>query len=601
MNLPGGANKKKRIVGLAVTPNLGLEICVYNKNMNEVSDYSRRFLEYNMANKEIQDIDLFRSAVADLFDELALKKNEAGVFIVLPNVHSGFKSIDDASIDQQAVESMALSEAGESYVFKQDEPIYSWVDMTNEAQTTGSKYVAYTSFQGRVVDAIQDALTDLDIALLGVETSASAIPRAIAATGICYDVVTNSRYWDILQINPNGFVIFQMYGAKVIDYMEVPFAIMSFDGDEVYSALSSAVAQHFTNSQVRKLVIYSLTDNVSAERLKQDIPFDEEIATIDSNTFAKKPPIKTSETVPEQKSASMSLNVLGASIPKIENFATLNVLGDVNYDGVISYGILELKNGTKVRLTSETVPKFLFIIAVIIAVIGAAVYGALYGIDILVKNKATETKGKITGIKAEIEKLEEKLGNNITSLVRQISDNNKIAIKYYDSLSSDIPVHVWLTYYINKDGKNVAIEGYSLSIDDIYNYYSGLKTLLPQSDIKLNKLEVFKEEVKNTNGDADSLVMENKGAAQAFAFEISNTSYQKSFDDNGNPNDLLFKVQEAVGDAQNNGGNNDGENKNGLIDTLTDRGQRPITVQELAGKIPIPDVPDVEINLKEIK
>ena len=56
---------------------------------------------------------------------------------------------------------------------------------------------------------------------------------------------------------------------------------------------------------------------------------------------------------------------------------------------------------------------------------------------------------------------------DIDAIVNEILSANKQAISFYDSLASDIPGNLWLTYYYNKDGDKVAVEGVSTTINDI--------------------------------------------------------------------------------------------------------------------------------------
>lgn len=67
---------KKQIVGLAVTPNLGLEALVFDKNDNSVVKYGQKFLEYNIASREIQDYNTLRSAIGDLLMNYKYKKKK---------------------------------------------------------------------------------------------------------------------------------------------------------------------------------------------------------------------------------------------------------------------------------------------------------------------------------------------------------------------------------------------------------------------------------------------------------------------------------------------------------------------------------------------
>lgn len=576
--------EKKQIVGLAVTPNIGLEALVFDKDSNNVVKYGQKFIEYNIASREIQDYNSLRSAIGDLFNELEIQKEKANVYLVLPNVHFGFRSIEDPSIDSDAIESMILSDASESYLFKQSEPQSAFVDL-NARTGANSKYIAHSSIQRKVVEEIQDACMDIGVNIVGIEGSTSAIPRGIALTGLVDDVVQENQNWDILLVNPNNYAIFQMSGSRILDYIEVPFAIMSFEGEEVYTALSSAVQQYLPNYPAKRLVIVSQTDNVSAELLKTAVIFDEEIVAIDSNKFSEKPCAKIAPSVIEQTALSMSPSALGASTPKKGGFATLNVMGDMSYDGVVTYGVLEIGD-KEIELNSDSIMKFSILISGALLVLTLIVCGLFFGIASFFGAKAGELQTRIDTLNTEITELEKSVAAGITTLIKQISENNKIAINYYDSLSTDIPSHVWLTYYINKDGKEVGIEGFSLDINDIYEYFKSLKMLAPNSDIKLNKLEVFQEETQNETSDADDVVLHSEdNSPKPFAFEISNTKYEKSFDERGN---------KITGDNKN--GSNTNDAKNAPAARIVAPAAK---IQPKADSIP--PVPDVEINLKEVK
>ena len=581
-NIPGV--EKKQIVGLAVTPNIGLEALVFDKDSGCVVKYGQKFIEYNIASREIQDYNSLRSAIGDLFNELQIQKEKVNVYLTLPNVHFGFRSVEDPSIDSDAIDSMILSDASESYLFKQSEPQSAWVDL-NAKTGAASKYIAHSSIQRKVVEEIQDACMDIGVDIVGIEGSTTAITRGIFLTGLVDDVVRENQNWDILLINPNNYAIFQMSGSRILDYVEVPFAIMSFEGEEVYTALSAAVQQYLPNYPAKKLVILSQTDNVSAALLKTAIVFDEDIASIDSNKYGEKPCVKIAPSVIEHTALSISPSAIGAANPKVSGFATLNVMGDTSYDGIITYGVLEIGD-KEIEVNSETIMRFSILISSALLVLTLVVCGLLFGVSSFFGAKANEMQAKITTLNDEITQLEAKVAAGIITLIKQISENNKIAINYYDSLSTDIPPHVWLTYYINKDGKEVGIEGFSLQIEDIYEYFKSLKLLVPNSNIKLNKLEVFSEEIENVSNDADEVVLKDESNLQnPFSFEISNTQYEKSFDERGN---------KITGNDKKTGNN-----------SQTNRAPAA-RLSAPAAKIQpqnnsIPKVPDVEINLKEVE
>ena len=256
---------------------------------------------------------------------------------------------------------------------------------------------------------------------------------------------------------------------------------------------------------------------------------------------------------------------LGAAVPKINGFITLNVLGNANYDGIASYGSIEF-NGNEVEITSENISKYSLMVSGIFIGLIILVCGILFATSAYFGSQAEAKQNEINMLQTQIAELEKKISTGIITLIKQISEKNKTGINFYDSLSSDIPPHVWLNYYYNLDGDSVAIEGYSLEINDIYEYYKSLKILAPKSKILLNELEVFSDE--ENEADIDSMAMNDlEQNQQVFKFVISNVEYTKTFDEKGN------KIT--------------ADNKNKK------------TKKARAAKIPV--IPDVEVNLKEIK
>lgn len=563
---------KKFIVGLAITPNIGLEAIVYDNSSHKIMKYGQKFLEYNIASKEIQDPSLLVSAIADLYAELDIPKDKSDAYLVVPNVQFGFTTINEGPLDNDSITATVESELGESYIFKQSPAVTAWVDV-NEGSGT-SKYIAYTGLQESALVSITDSFSDAGVNLVGIEGSTSAIPRGIALSGICDDVIHHNDNWNILLINSNNYVILQMSGKRLLDYVEIPFAVMSFEGDEIYSALSAAISQYLPNYPAKKLVLVSQTDNVSANILKNAIVYDEEVLAVDSNRFGNNPLLEISDEVIKQAASTMSMSVLGAAVPKWGHFATLNFIGDVSFDGNKSYGAINL-GGKNLEITSKTIMIYSILLCILFAAIGGIGTGALFltaqGFESVAKDKQTQ----IDAVQAEIDQLNKQLNGSITSLIKAVVDKNKQAINYYDSLSTDIPSDVWLTYYINKNGQEVGIEGLSVSINDVYSYYKSLKLLAPSSDIKLNKLDVFQEN-EESSGDMDQFLLNTDNSQQTFAFEISNTVYVKSFDEKGN------KVQTSNEDMQK---------------ALQELQEAAKAVESGGGSAP--GVPDVDPNLKE--
>ena len=566
----GIASKKRQIVGMAVTPNLGIEAAVYDKKTGEITRYAKKFLEYNIASRTIQNRDAFKAAVSALFSEIDIPPERASVFLVLPNVYFGFRSIEDKNTSAENIESIVKAEATSSYIFKQEEASIAFVDV-NQGTGANFKHIAFSALQESVKMDIQDDLMDCGTYIAGVESAITAIPRGLAISGLCDDLIAGNKAWDILIVNSNNYLLIQMEGKRILDCVEVPFAIMSFEGEEVYPALSSAVGQYLINYPAKKLFVISQTDNVSAKLLKSALVFDEQIIAIDSNEYGMAPAARISQDVPKGIASSMSLSLIGATVPQYNGFATLNSLKTNIYDGTASYGYLTFGNKS-IELNSESILKVgVSIIALLVVALAVTVL-PLYLLDSNLAREQGELQGQIDTLNSQNGELENKIKSNVGAMIKQISDNNKQSINYYDSLSTDIPSNVWLTYYINKKGKEVGIEGLSVDINSVYEYFRSLKLLAPSSDVQLNKLDVFQkdgEENQNNDINNDDIIYTESDRQQIFSFEISNTTYDKYFDEKGNK-------------SQNQG----------------DESQKGGTKKKVIQKS-VPDVPDVDANLKE--
>ena len=77
--------KKSIVVGVSVTPEVGLEVAQIDFANKTVLKYGLRPLEYDINRREIADLDIFKEALQDLFLELQIPKNSE-VVLNLPSV-----------------------------------------------------------------------------------------------------------------------------------------------------------------------------------------------------------------------------------------------------------------------------------------------------------------------------------------------------------------------------------------------------------------------------------------------------------------------------------------------------------------------------------
>ncbi len=537
-NFAGTAHKQ--IVGISVTPNIGVEVLITDRKSNQVIKYGRRFIEYNFSTREIQDYGAFKSAVIDLFNELDINP-KSNVFLTLPNVHFDFMNLP-LIIGEEAIGNAILAKAEESFIFKRVEPVSAWLDINTNANTD-TRHIVYTSFQKTVVDEIKDVFADIGSNLVGIESSYSAILRGVYFSNICSKEIAENYSWNVLLINTNSYAIFSLVGSRLVDYQEVPLAIKSFSYEEAYQAITTSVSQILPDYPAKKLLIVSQADDICAEVLKTQIIFDEQIETIDCNKYAKRPFVDVAPEITSKEASSITLSALGAANSQMSDFLVLNIFGKGAANQQTLYATFTFLD-KEILVTPDFIRGLSVTLAIIIFLIGALIYGLLYFLYSVKEAELQKTKNAISKAEQDISSLQSQGGVvDINSIVSKIMNDNKKAISFYDSLASDIPGNVWLTYYYNKDGEKVAVEGISTTINDIYGYYKSLKVISPQSSIKLNRLQVV-------TGPLDDMELAVNDNQKIFDFEIANVTSPKSLKGNSADNN-----QQTGSAPQQNGGN----------------------------------------------
>ena len=265
----------------------------------------------------------------------------------------------------------------------------------------------------------------------------------------------------------------------------------------------------------------SQADDICAEVLKTQIIFDEKIETIDCNKYAKKPFVDVASEITSKEASSITLSAIGAANSQMSDFLVLNILGKGAAAQQTLYATFMFMD-KEILVTPDLIRGASYILSGIIILIIVALVGISMMVSNISAKELQQIKNKTTSIESEIKTLTSQDGfADINSIINNIILANKQAISFYDSLSSDIPSNVWLTYYYNQDGSKVAVEGISTTINDIYGYYKSLKVLSPQSSIKLNRLKV----VTGPLDDIDANINDNQ---KIFDFEIANVQSPKS-------------------------------------------------------------------------
>ena len=189
----------KDTVYLSVTPGIGLELIQLDIQSRTVKNYAYRPLEYNEALRELSDIEGFKNAVTELFNELKVPL-KSSVVLNLPMVLFGSKELPLLLADDAVTEALT-SEVEQSYIFKRYEPV-----------------------QKNVIDDIKNALNELGITLAGIETSLTSILKALAFTGLAAEQMKDNVSWNLMLISQNGYSICSMIGRFTLLPTATPIA-----------------------------------------------------------------------------------------------------------------------------------------------------------------------------------------------------------------------------------------------------------------------------------------------------------------------------------------------------------------------------------------
>ena len=271
-------------VYVSVSPASGVEMLTIDGHGN-VKSYAQLPLEYNEAQREITDYDVFRDAVTALFEMRNIDPKRTNVYLSVPTVWFGIKDGLPLMLDDEAITNVIIGELDQAYVFKQKEATPCWFDAL-AGQDPNSRTIFYTAIQSEAIEKFKDIFTRLGANLVSITCSLASDLKGLYNAGIATDLMNNDNaYWSLMIINNSGFQVAEMQGRKLIKFYEEPMALKSYEGEEVYNALESALQIALMDSQSSSLVVVSETDLVSAEILTGKLGFGGSSFYVEDNTL----------------------------------------------------------------------------------------------------------------------------------------------------------------------------------------------------------------------------------------------------------------------------------------------------------------------------
>ena len=510
----------KETVYLSVTPGIGLELIQLDIQARSVKNYSYRPLEYNEALRELSDIEGFKNAVKELFEELKIPL-KSSVVLNLPMVLFGSKELPLLLADDAVTEALT-SEVEQSYIFKRYEPIISWADASN-SQSGDLRKLFYSAIQKNVVEDIKNALNELDITLAGIETSLISVLKALAFTGLAVEQMKDNVSWNLMLISQNGYSICSMIGKNIVDYYEEPLAIKSFEGDDIYNAINASAQITLMSYPANYLYIISETDMVSAELLSKRLQTDGIINFWENNTYKKQDALPVSLEVLEDTAHKISLEAIGVAVgSNVSLPVKFNFLSGSSSEGLVDdpNEPIHVVLGSYEFDISPNAARNLAVVAAAILLIPAVI--AFIVVPMVVKQKQSlldDVNNRLQQTDAEIKRLQEEQNKqndfDVNAEIKKVMSNNRAKLMAYTALGEAVPKNLWITYFVAKDDGKFDIKGDSSNVEDIYLFFRNMKDSLISTKLRLHKLEMKSDSV-------DDAVSIDPNKPTDYEFEVTN-------------------------------------------------------------------------------
>ena len=479
--------KKSIVIGVSVTPEVGLEVAQIDMMSRTVLKYAVRPLEYDINRRDIADLDIFKETLNDMLDELQIQKG-ASIVLNLPAVT--FKVNDyPAALDEAQISNAIEEELAEHYIFQNNDPCIAATGLPNS--TMQFTKVAYTAVQRTTVVELVMAIKDLGYKTLAIDTSVNSTLNALMLKERVN--VEDDISWVLMLVESNCCRILTMSGRNYVDSFEERISIGEVLGDaENYSTIISAVSPILKNVPSKYLCVISKTNIISAEILASKLTYSAPIIHQEANNFSKEAFMDLAPEVDDSLATTVSLDIIGAAI--YNDFlpysnAHLNLFNRSLGDLYLEEQPPEITiGGRKIIFTNENLVKFFIIIAIFIIVPAVIGFVALTTNINAQRNANAELDTKIEQMNKFL-KDNEDISSDLFDEgdeIRAGLEHNKNIYSYYTIIGTEIPKKLWLTHV--KFSDKTTIEGQADNLESVYAFFRSIKDYNPDSAIKLQKL-----------------------------------------------------------------------------------------------------------------
>ncbi len=515
--------KKSIVVGVSVTPEVGLEVAQIDFATKTVLKYGVKPLDFNANQREIADLDIFKNNLSELFMELQIPTNARIVLTIPP----GFFKVEDfrAAMDEVQVENAISDNLHDIPLYKDIEPIFSYSRLPNSS-IQFNKF-AYCASSFSMILEVALAIKDIGYHLYAIDSSVNSTLNALI-----YLERVNAQAdvpWVMLQVESYCCRVISMIGNCYVDAFEEKISIGEVLGDaENYSTVVSAVSPILKNLPSKYLCVVSKTNIISAEILANKLTYSAPITYQEANNFSNEAFLELGPDVDTSLANIISMDVIAAAIyDDIQEYTQIRfnlfnkLLGDVyTSEQPPEINIL----GRNVVFSNENLIKFYIAIFAFVALITILIF-------IPLTTSIKMQNDKLDNLDIEIKKAQQFLkdNENISSDLFDEGDEvriglgqNKNVYSYYTIVGTEIPQKLWLTYL--KLGNKITIEGQADNLESVYAFFRSIKDYDSNSDIKLQKLGLASKSASKmlSDKDLDTETLLTSMNADFYEFRISN-------------------------------------------------------------------------------
>ena len=314
--------KKSNIVGVSITPEIGLEVAEIDFETKRVLKYASRPLDYNVNTRRVADMDIFKETFQELMLELNISK-DSKVVLNIPAVT--YKVAEYPAIMDETETSNAVMESllADPAFGENDEPCFSAAKLPSSSIQFNK--VVYTAAQHSVISEMVMLIRDLGYKIYAIDSSVSSTYNALNVGRLTN--IEPDTSWTLMIVDNFMCRVIPMIGYSPVDAFEERIAIGEvLEDSENYATVLSAAQPILRNNPSKYLYVVSKTKIINAEVLASRLQYNAPIIHQEASVYSKEAFLEIAPGVDPDYQTQISLDVIGAAIRRdIEIYRMTNL------------------------------------------------------------------------------------------------------------------------------------------------------------------------------------------------------------------------------------------------------------------------------------